>query len=183
MRVWDRKSFSLQRFLMMLVGLTLGLGLVGQVLLITGFSPWSYLSGLQSRAGYQDQFISQDWHKAITYINSNLEPKDSVLFVWEPRSYGTQVSHEPDVLFDNVSQLIHRYGSADAMLEGLQKEGVTHLLVNQFIYPWIVKDYPLTIEEKAIWEEFADRYLKDSTLVYSDGTYLALYQVPAREEH
>jgi hypothetical protein len=176
-RIWDRKSFSLQRFLGMLVGLTLGLSLIGQVLLTISFDPLPYLVGFQSRAAYQDRFISQDWHKAVSYINGNLGPEDNVLFVWEPRSYGTRVSHEPDVLFDNVSQLVHRYGSTEAMLAGLQEEGVTHLLVNEFIYPWIVSDYPLTSRERALWEEFSERYLTDSLMVYSDGEYLVLYRI------
>jgi hypothetical protein len=182
MRIWDRNSFSLQRFLMMLVGLTLGLGLISQVLMLIGFNPLPYLAGLQSRSGYQDQFISQDWHEAITYINENLGPEDSVLFVWEPRSYGIRVSYEPDVLFDNVSQLIDRYGTAEAIMVGLRKEGVTYLLVNKFIYPWIVSDYPLSVEEQAVWEEFVDHYLTESNMVYTDGTYLGLYLLPGPSE-
>jgi hypothetical protein len=177
MHIWDRKSFSLQRFLKMLAVLTLSLGLISQVLLTIGFSPGPYLVGLRSRADYLDQFISQEWNAAIRHINENLEAEDNVLFVWEPRSYGTQVPHEPDVLFDNVSQLIHRYGSAEAVLEGLQEEGVSHLLVNEFIYPWIVKDYPLTSEEQAVWEEFADQYLTEGAIVYTDGKYLVLYKI------
>jgi hypothetical protein len=161
----------------MLFALTLSLSLISQMLLTIGFQPGSYLVGSQSRTEYLDQFISQDWHKAISYINKNLGPEASVLFIWEPRSYGTQVPHEPDVLFDNVSQLIQRYGSAEAMLEGLQNEGVTHLLVNEFIYPWIVQDYPLAVEEQSVWEEFADRYLTDDSVVYSDGEHLVLYRI------
>jgi hypothetical protein len=65
------------------------------------------------------------------------------------------------------------------MLEGLQTEGLTHLLVNQFVYPWIVQDYPLTTEEKAVWEEFISRYLTDEAVVYTDGKYLILYQIQA----
>jgi hypothetical protein len=179
MRIWDRRSFSLQRFLKMLIVLTLTLSLLSQALRAIASSPWSYLAGFQSRNEYQNHFISQDWRAAITYVNDNLEPDDSVLFVWEPRSYSTHVPHEPDVLFDNVSQLIHRYGSPDAMLEGLQKEGVTHLMANEFIYPWIVSDYALTADERAVWEKFTDQYLTDDAVVYTDGEYLVLYQIPA----
>jgi hypothetical protein len=71
-----------------------------------------------------------------------------------------------------------RHGSAASVGEGLHGEGVIHLLVNQFISPWIAANYALTSEEKAIWEEFKARHLTEGTLVYTEGGYLALYRLP-----
>lgn len=182
MHIWDRRSFSLQRVLTMIVGLTLAFGLLSQTLLVAGFNPIRYLTGFQSRDQFQDQYISQRWHPAITYLNENLDYDNKVLFIWEPRSYGTRVPHQPDVLLDNFSQFVSRYGSAENVAEGMRREGFTHVLVNQFIYPWIIADYPLTLEERAIWEEFEARYLTEGTAIYTDGEYLMLYRLPPESE-
>jgi len=166
----------------MVVALTLVLGLLNQALTIAGFNPIPRVTGFQSRESYQEQHISQRWYPAITYLNENLTADDKVLFLWEPRNYGTQVPHEADVLFDNWAQLVRQYGTAEKVAEGLRSEGVSHLLVNEYILPWIVADYPLSLEEKAAWEEFKARTLADSTVVYTDGQYLALYRLPAEKE-
>jgi 4-amino-4-deoxy-L-arabinose transferase-like glycosyltransferase len=175
---WDRLHFSIQRVLTMLVTLTLGFGWLNQALVVAGSNPAPYLSGYQSAQQYQDEHITMNWNQARTYVNQNLAAGDKVLFFWEPRSYGFRVPHEPDPLFDNFSQLVARYGSVDGVLAGLRAEGVTHLLVNQFIYPWIVTDYPLTPEEQTLWEEFQGRYLGQDAVVYTDGEYLVLYRLP-----
>ena len=182
LRIWDRKGFSVQRLLTMVVALTLVFALLNQTLLVVALDPLPTLAGLQSREDYQDEYTTQHWHQARTYINEHLTFADKVLFLWEPRSYGYRVPHEPDPLFDNFSQLLARYGSAEGVAEGLRREGISHLLVNQYIYPWIVADYPLTPEEKATWEEFQARTLSKSAIVYADGEYLVLYQLPAGEE-
>lgn len=178
LRAWDRQSFSLRRVLTLLAALTLVVALLSQALVVVGFNPASYLAGFRSRDQFLDEHITHRWHRAITYLNDNLTAADRVLFVWEPRSYGAHVPHEPDPLFDNFSQLVLRYGSAEGVLAGLRREGVSHLLVNEFIYPYIADEYPLTPEERAIWEAFAARYLTGDALVYTDGEYLALYRLP-----
>jgi len=73
---------------------------------------------------------------------------------------------------------VHRYGTADQVAEGLRREGFSHLLVNEYIYPWIVADYPLNLEERTTWEEFQVRTLADSSVVYTDGQHLVLYRLP-----
>lgn len=176
---WDRPNFSLRRVLTILVALTLAIALLNQALVVAGFNPVPYLTGLKSRAQFQEQYTTQRWYEAITYLNEDLGAGDKVLFVWEPRSYGTHVAHEPDPLFDNFSQLVYRYGSAQGIAAGLRQEGFSHILVNEYIYPWIAADYPLTPEEKAVWEAFEAAYLTPDNLVYSDGEYQALYRLPA----
>jgi hypothetical protein len=160
--------------------LTLAFGLLGQVLLTVGLNPWPYLVGQQTRDEYLDQYTSQHLNQAIRYLNENLSATDKVLFVWEPRSYGTQVPHEADVLFDNFAQRLARYGSPEGIAAGLDREGFTHLLVNHFVYPWITSDFPMTAEEQASWTEFQSRYLTDENLVHTEQDYLTLYRLPTR---
>jgi hypothetical protein len=181
LRTWDRENFSMRRVLMMLVGLTLALAWLSQALLAVGLNPWPYLTGSQSRDDYQNQYISQQFHQAITYLNENLTEQERVLFFWEPRSYGCHVPHKADVLFDNFSQYLARYGSPENLVAGLRSEGFTHTLVNEYVYPWIVRDFPITPEEQASWEEFVARYLSVETLLHAEGEYLLLYRLPTEE--
>jgi hypothetical protein len=175
LRAWDRKGLSLQRVLTMITGLTLLVTLVSQVVLTAGLNPWPYLTGHQSRADYLDQYISQRLHQAITFLNEHLTADDRVIFVWEPRSYGCNVPHEADVLFDSFSQRLAPHGTPEQVAAGLRDEGFTHMLVNEYIYRWIVSDFPITPEEQQAWERFQARYLTAETLVHSEGDYLSLY--------
>jgi hypothetical protein len=181
MRRWDRKGFSLHRFLRMVVILTLVIGLLGQVILTAGLDPWPYLAGLRSREQHMEKYTSQRVVQAIEYMNETLTPDDKVLFVWEPRTYGLHVPHEGDVLFDNYAQRQALYGSPEAVVEGLRSEGFTHLLVNEFIYPWMIEEYPLTPEEQAGWEELRDRVLTADALVHAEEEFLYLYRLPPEE--
>jgi hypothetical protein len=179
LRDWDLKTFSLRRILMMLTTLTLVFALLSQLLLTVGLNPWPYLLGQQSRDENLNTYVSQRFHQTVTYLNQNLTAQDRVLFIWEPRSYGCQVPHRADVLLDNFSQSLARYGSPEGVLHGLRGEGFTHVLVNEYIYPWILRDFPITPEEQAGWESFAARYLTNETLVHAEGDYLRLYRLPA----
>jgi hypothetical protein len=179
LRIWDRKSFSLRRVLMMLIGLTLSFGLLSQVVLTVGLNPWPYLVGHQSRDDYQDIYVSQRYHQAVTYLNETLTAKDKVLFFWEPRSYGCRVPHEADPLQDNFSQYLARYGSPAGIVAGLRREGFTHVLINDYVYPWIVRDFPMTAEEKDAWDELRRDYLNDENLIHAEGDYQRIYRLPA----
>ena len=179
MRRWDRKGFSLHRFLRMLVILTLAVGLLGQVMLTVGLDPWPYLAGLRSREQHLEKYTSQRLVQTIEVLNETLTPDDKVLFVWEPRTYGLRVPHDADIVFDNYAQRLALYGSPEAVVEGLRSEGFTHLLVNEFVYPWMVKDFPITPEEQAAWEEFRDQVLTADALVHAEEEILYLYRLPS----
>jgi hypothetical protein len=175
--VWDRPSFSLQRVLKMITGLTLALGLLSQVLLTASLNPWPYLVGFQNRDDHLESQIPQRLQQTFRYLNEHLDSGDKVLFVWELRSYGLDVPHKADDLLNNYAQSLARYGSPEGVAEGLVQEGFTHILVNQYIYPWIVSDYPLTPEERTGWERFQAEYLTSDTLVHAEDGYLYLYRL------
>lgn len=182
LHIWDRPAFSLQRVLRMVIGLTLLAGLLSQVLLTVGLNPWPYLVGHQSRDDYLDRYVSQNLHQTFTYANRNLTPDDKIFFVWELRSYGLDVPHEADTLLNNFPQRLAQYGSPEGVLVGLRREGFTHLLVNRYIYPWILTDYPITAQEQAAWEEFQRRFLTDDRVIHAEGDFLVLYRLPATAE-
>ncbi len=174
---WDRPSFSLQRVLKIITALTLSLGLLSQALLTISHNPWPYLVGFQSRADYLESHIPQQLQQTFSYLNENLDPSDKVLFVWELRSYGLEIPHKADDLLDNFAQSLARYGSPEGVVEGLVQEGFTHILVNQYVYPWITRDYPLTPEERSGWERFQTEYLTGDALVHAEDGTLYLYRL------
>ena len=182
LHIWDRPAFSLQRVLKMVISLTLLAGLLSQMLLTAGLNPWPYLVGHQSRDNYLDRYVSQHLHQTITYANQSLTPDDKIFFVWELRSYGLDVPHEADTLLNNFPQRLAQYGSPEGVLAGLRQEGFTHVLVNQYIYPWILTDYPLTIQERVAWEEFQRQFLTDDRIIHAEGDYLVLYHLPNTAE-
>jgi hypothetical protein len=182
LNIWDRPGFSLQRVLKMVTGLTLIVGLFSQILLTLGLNPLPYLVGHQSRDAYLDLYISQNLHQTITYANETLTPDDKIFFVWELRSYGLDVPHEADTLLNNFPQRLAQYGSPEGVLAGLHQEGFTHILVNQYIYPWILTDYPITTQEQAAWEEFQRRFLTEERVIHKEGDFLVLYRLPATAE-
>jgi hypothetical protein len=92
------------------------------------------------------------------------------------------VSYEPDVLFDNFAQRLAQYGSVEGVLAGLRREGFTHILVNQFVYPWIVADFPITPEEQIAWDSFQAKYLTADAIVHTEEPYLVLYRLPSEAE-
>ena len=183
LHIWDRPSFSLQRVLKIVTGLTLGFALLSQTLLTISLNPWPYLVGHQSRDHYLESYIPQRLQQTFRYLDENLGSDDKVLFVWELRSYGLGVPHQADVRLDNIAQGLARYGSPKGMAEGLMQEGFTHILVNQYIYPWITRDYPLTPEEQASWESFQAQYLTRDTLVHAEDEYLILYRLSPERGH
>lgn len=179
LRHWDRESFSLYAFLKLVIVLTLTVHLLGQGLMFVERNPLPYLVGYQSRSDYLDRGTTHGWHKAMAYLAENRLADDRVLFFWEPRGYGCAAPCEADVLFDNFSQLLARYDTPEGILAGLQQEGVTLVLVNSEIYPYIVADYPLTDREAAAWEEWEARALTDENALYRGPSGLTLYRLPA----
>jgi hypothetical protein len=178
LHIWDRKTFSLHRFARVLAGLTLAFALLSQILLSTGLSPWRYLLGQISRDDFLDEYTTQGFHQTASFMNENLTGADKVIFFWEPRGYGINVAHEADVLFDNFSQALAPFGSPEGMVDGLRRDGFTHVLVNMYIYPWMVASYPLYSHEQMQWQRFQALYLQDDLLVHSEPEYLYLYRLP-----
>jgi hypothetical protein len=66
--------------------------------------------------------------------------------------------------------------------DGLQEEGFTHLLVNEYIYKWIPTDYPISPEELSAWEAFRKGYLTDDSLIHAEEDGLKLYRLRIPEE-
>jgi len=128
--VWDRPRFSLRRFLLLVLVITLGLNLVGQFMETLRIDPLPYLVGLESRDEHLTRRLGA-YYATMRYINEHLPPSAKVYFLWEPRGYYCRVTHQADVILDQMKHLVARQGDAAGVQRWLEEQGYTHVLVFQ----------------------------------------------------
>jgi hypothetical protein len=170
----DRRTFSLQRFVLMAVGLGLAVNLVSQGLSFIGRDPLPFIVGGESREEYLKRQLLDGHYDALSYINTSLPSSATVLFLWEPRSYYCERQCLPDVVFDHFSQLALAHGSEEEIARGLQREGISHILVNERWLAMRTHEWLFTEDQRDLFYRFVDRYL---TAVYSNDGLYTLYEV------
>jgi hypothetical protein len=170
----DQRTFSLQRFVLMAVGLGLAVNLVSQGLSFIGRDPLPFIVGGESREEYLRRQLLDGHYDALSYIDTSLPSSATVLFLWEPRSYYCERQCLPDVVFDHFSQLALAYGSAEEIAQGLQREGISHILVNERWLAMRTHEWLFTDDQRELFHRFVDRHL---TAVYSNDGLYTLYEV------
>lgn len=112
-------------------------------------------------------------YAGLEFINSALPPGARVLFVGEARGFYCRRDYVAGTLFDEPPLREWLRGSRDAagLLSRFQREGITHVLVNQGELESWRKDSPgymaLNARESEIFADFNKRYLK---LLFEDKT-------------
>ena len=124
----DSRRFSISAFVRMLVGLALALNLVNQALDVLRFNPFGYLAGHESRAAYLERVLG-DHYRAMERLEDVVPQEGRVLFLWEPRSYYSPRSAQPDAILDNWAHLVYLYGDENRVAAHLRAEGFTHVLL------------------------------------------------------
>ncbi len=124
----DHPQFSLQRFLNLVIGFVLALGLLQQAQGWLARAPLTYLIGSQSKPERLTQTLGVHY-QVMQQLNQTLPANAVVLFLWEPRSYYCDLDCRPDSILDKYSHLEHLHGSAENIARALAAEDVTHLLI------------------------------------------------------
>ncbi len=124
----DYPQFSLQRFLNLVIGFVLALGLLQQAQDWLARAPLTYVIGSQNKAERLTQALGVHY-QVMQQLNQTLPPNAVVLFLWEPRSYYCDLDCRPDSILDKYSHLEHLHRSAASIAAALAAEGVTHLLI------------------------------------------------------
>jgi hypothetical protein len=173
----DRPGFSLSVFVRLAVGVVLALALVNQALEGLRLDPLGYLVGYESRSDYVRRVLG-DYHRAMGGLEQFVPEDGRVLFLWEPRSYYSPRSAQPDAILDNWAHLRHRYVTVDQIAAHLQEEGYTHVLVNRRGLDFVIeeKESPLPAEDVERLQDFIKKHLR---LVETIGTY-RLYRLEAQ---
>jgi hypothetical protein len=127
----DRRQFSLQRFVLLALGLGLAVNLVTQGLSFLALDPLRFVVGAESRDDFLDRQLSDGHYEVMQYINTALPSTSKTLFFWEPRSYYCQRDCLPDVVFDHFSQLAAESPDASQLAGALRNDGISHVLVNE----------------------------------------------------
>jgi hypothetical protein len=174
LRHLDRRQFSLQRFVLLALGLGLSVNLLTQGLSFLSLDPIRFISGVEPREDYLDRRLADGHYEAMRFINSSLPPTAKILFLWEPRSYYCDRLCLPDVVFDHFSQLATKHGSAQGIARALRTDEISHLLVNERWLSLGTEDELFSRSQRQLLEELMLRHLHP---VYThDGLY-TLYEV------
>ena len=136
--------------------------------------PISYISGQICREDYVRRRVPE--YSAVQYINENLDPGDKVLalYLGNRRYYfDTNVAFGVNILQDATP----RTGGAEMIVEFLERQGVTHLVVGTALFEKLA---PALFDEKQlpIVNEFFERKVK---LLYCQSGY-AVYKLKRRRD-
>jgi hypothetical protein len=174
----DRKIFSLQRFILMTLGLGLAINIFSQGLTFLMYDPLPFIVGIESREDFLRRHLADGHYDALNYINLSLPESAQVLFLWEPRSYYCEEGCLPDTVFDHFSQLASEYEEADRIVEALQREGISHILVNQRWLNLQTHSHLFKAQDRRLFNQFRDLYLEP---IYVDDRLYAIYRIDYRE--
>jgi hypothetical protein len=146
--VLDVKGFSLQRFVLMALAITLCLNTLSFLVSFGADTPLPFILGLETRDQYLERHLG-DYYRAISYLNEKLSVSSKVLFLWEPRSYYCRGDCLPDAVLDTFLHLRYRYGDAEGIAEYLHVQGVTHVLFHKAGFEQILDAQfdPITSED------------------------------------
>jgi hypothetical protein len=170
----DRRMFSLQRFLLMAIVVGLSVNALSQGLSFIGHNPLPFIVGGESREAYLRRHLADGHYDALSYINTALPPSATVAFLWEPRSYYCERRCLPDVVFDRFSQLAVEYEDVDQIAQWFEREGISHVLVNERWLALQTHESLFTQDQRELFYRLVDRHL---TPVYADDGLYTLYEV------
>jgi hypothetical protein len=132
----DHPQFSLHRFLKLVLGMVLALNLMGQIIAWLPRAPWTYVIGPDTKAELLRRQLGAHYG-AMEAINA-LPPDSRVAFLFEPRSYYCDRACLPDSSLDELGHLIYLYGGTDGIARAWREQGVTHLLLFQTGYEFMI---------------------------------------------
>jgi hypothetical protein len=174
LRPLERKSFSLQKFVLMTLGLGLAINILSQGLAFIVYDPLPFVVGLESREDFIKRRLADGHYDALNHINDNLPPSAKVLFLWEPRSYYCEDRCLPDVVFDHFSQSASEHGDVDGIVEALKREAISHILVNERWLNLQPESDLFTAEHRRLFDQFRDSYLQP---IYLDDHLYEIYEI------
>ncbi len=126
----DHPQFSLQRFLHLVIGLVLALGLIAQSLAWLSKNPLPHLIGQETNSELLRRRMGL--HYIVMEEMNKLLPQGSVVaLLWEPRSYYCDIDCRPDSILDTYAHLEHLHADAASITAAWKGQGVTHVLFHE----------------------------------------------------
>jgi hypothetical protein len=112
-------------------------------------------------------------HYAAMEAINELPPDSVVAFLYEPRSYYCERDCRPDSKLDELGHWRYLYGDAAGISAAWQEQGITHVLLHQIGYNFMVPD---EAEEAVLLGELQTRYLRPVTDIV--GAFILYETVP-----
>lgn len=135
---FDHPQFSLRRFVGLVIVFALVLNLVTQLAAWLMAAPHTYVLGSDGRDATLSRILGAHY-AAMQGMNETL-PEDAVVaFLYEPRSYYCDRDCRPDSILDELGHLEYLYGDAAGIAEAWRQAGVTHVLVFDAGYNFVVE--------------------------------------------
>ncbi len=169
---FDHPQFSLRRFVGLVIAFALVLNLMAQVTNWLAAAPHRYVLGPDSREDVLGRLPATSAHiAAMQGINTLLPERAVVVFLYEPRSYYCNRDCRPDSILDTLGHLEYLYGDAAAIAQAWQAGGVTHVLLFDAGYHFLVetKNAAVLPQNAALLETLRQGYLEP--VAAWEGTY------------
>lgn len=155
---WDHPQFSLHRFLKLVLAVVLALNLISQFSDWLPWAPWTYVIGSDTREMTLRRILGA--HYAAMEAINELPPDVTVAFLYEPRSYYCERDCWPDSKLDELGHWHYLYGDAAGTAAAWQEQGITHVLLHQIGYEYMVE---AGSAEAVLLEELQAQYLTPVT--------------------
>lgn len=169
---FDHPQFSLRRFVGLVIAFALVLNLVAQLAAWLAAAPHTYVLGPDSREDVLGRLPATSAHiAAMQSINTLLPDKAVVVFLYEPRSYYCNRDCRPDSILDTLGHLEYLYGDAETIAQAWQAMGVTHVLLFDAGYRFLVdtKNTAVLPQNTALLETLHQGHLEP--LAVWEGAY------------
>lgn len=157
---FDYSSFSLQRFMRLVLMFVFSLLLLSQIFDWLQINPLAYLSGIETREEYLQGRLGVHYEVMVD-ISSQLGDEAAVIFLWEPRSYYCDRDCRPDVILDRLEHMHFLYGDAEAIVDQWLEDGVSHVLIYETGLNFIIEhgEDPLSARELVTMQNIRERFL------------------------
>lgn len=160
-----------------LIGLSLGLGLINQASEFRDKNPLSAILGSISQETYLNQNLG--WYFPVMQAINNLPQTSRTLFLWEARAYYCTRDCSPDVVLDRWWHLRRTIPDLSGISSWMKDQGYSHVLVYDIGVEF--ERLESGLYEEADWLDLQEFRQEHLTLLQSfDGIY-TLYRLTASE--
>ena len=160
-----------------LIGLSLGLGLINQASDFRDKNPLSVILGSISQETYLNQNLG--WYFPVMQAVNNLPQTSRTLFLWEARAYYCTRDCSPDVVLDRWWHLRRTIPDLSGISSWMKDQGYSHVLVYDIGAEF--ERLESGLYEEADWLDLQEFRQEHLTLLQSfDGIY-TLYRLTASE--
>ena len=172
----DTGKFKASFLLYFVVAAVIGLVCIENLQFFALRNPLSVVIGSESEKDYLNR-VNPRYEQMLDLL-ADLPPDAIVYSLFEPRSFRSPVSFQPDVLVDQFARDVNLFGSNQNIVQAWRSKGYTHVLVYRWGVTFLHDNQPsvLTPEREAQLDNLTGELL--TLLEKSAGGDYELYKIP-----